>query len=59
MLNLVHGRVGFTSTAEDYFGRVTKAEILDAVTETRGEETAADLKKRDGDRSRTARCRNR
>jgi ParB family chromosome partitioning protein len=50
MLNLDLGEAGFTPTAENYFGRVTKAEILNAVTEAQGEETAgllADLKKKE------------
>jgi ParB family chromosome partitioning protein len=50
MLNLDLGEAGFAPTAENYFGRVTKAEILNAVTDARGEETAsllADLKKKE------------
>jgi ParB family chromosome partitioning protein len=50
MLALDLGEAGFTPTAENYFGRVTKAEILNAVTEARGEETSsllADLKKKE------------
>ena len=50
MLNLDLVQAGFTPTAENYLGRVTKAEIIAAVTEACGEETAsllADLKKKD------------
>jgi ParB family chromosome partitioning protein len=50
MLALDLVEAGFTPTAENYFSRVTKAEILNAVTEARGEETAsllADLKKKE------------
>ena len=50
MLALDLGEAGFTPTAENYFGRITKAEILNAVTEACGEETAsllADLKKKE------------
>jgi ParB family transcriptional regulator, chromosome partitioning protein len=50
MLNLDLVQAGFTPTVENYLGRVTKAEILNAVTEACGEETAsllADLKKKE------------
>jgi ParB family chromosome partitioning protein len=50
MLNLDCVQAGFTPTVENYLGRVTKAEIIAAVTEACGEETAsllADLKKKE------------
>jgi ParB family transcriptional regulator, chromosome partitioning protein len=50
MLNLDLVHAGFRPTVENYLGRVTKAEIMAAVTEACGEETAsllADLKKKE------------
>ena len=50
MLGLDLVEAGFTPTAENYLGRVTKAEIMAAVTEACGEETAsllADLRKKE------------
>jgi ParB family chromosome partitioning protein len=39
-LSLDMTTAGWTTTAENYFGRVTKAQILDAVREAKGESTA-------------------
>ncbi|MBJ7532948.1 ParB N-terminal domain-containing protein [Rhodomicrobium vannielii ATCC 17100] len=50
MVNLDLVEAGFTPTVENYLGRITKAEILAAVTEACGEETASllvDLKKKE------------
>lgn len=47
-LGLNMSSAGWTTTADNYFGRVTKPRILEAVTEAKGAETAAllnDLKK--------------
>ena len=56
-------RPGWVTRADNYLNRITKAQIIEAVREAKGDKTAellADLKKKEmARRSRAAACRHR